>query len=500
MGRLADHMRRGASRAALTLALAGCASPEGIAPVPAPAVVPDPIALIDTNPDPDVVEVSLVASPAAAAYLPGRPAVVWRYLDGEALDAAAPSGAPPYGLPLLEAKQGDLVIVHFRNLLDDGSTVHFHGLRLDAGMDGAHEIVLPKDRFDYTFVARDAGTFWFHPHFHADVQIEQGLQGILHVREAAAPRPDGERILAFDDVKLAADGELAGEWTDMDIAHGREGNVLLVNGAPAHVDPSPGAPGDPVDPPVLRAIAGARERWHLVNTANGRFFLLALPGRTFEVIGWDGGLLGAPYSTETLLVAPGERYDVLVRAPDAPGDAIDLQALPHDRGDGAGGAPVTLLRVEAATGEPGDASPDHAAPIDPLPVDAATPVRPLVLEEDLDTPYGPQFFINGEFWPFNTPFDATQGAIEIWDLRNETDGDHPFHLHGMFFQVLSRSGADGVTVPEDRLGWKDTVLVGRRSNLRFAVRFEAPGPWMFHCQIPEHAERGMMGEVHVAAP
>ena len=65
----------------------------------------------------------------------------------------------------------------------------------------------------------------------------------------------------------------------------------------------------------------------------------------------------------------------------------------------------------------------------------------------------------------------------------------------MFFQVLSRGG-----VPEDRLGWKDTVLVGPKSSVRFAVRYDAPGMWMYHCQIPEHAERGMMGEVMVAAP
>jgi FtsP/CotA-like multicopper oxidase with cupredoxin domain len=69
--------------------------------------------------------------------------------------------------------------------------------------------------------------------------------------------------------------------------------------------------------------------------------------------------------------------------------------------------------------------------------------------------------------------------------------DHPFHLHGMFFQVLSVNGVPPV-VP---WGWKDTVNVPRGSKLRFAVQLDPPGRWVFHCHILEHAERGMMGEL-----
>lgn len=473
---------------ALACVAAACAAPE-----PSPAAREDRaielVPLQDTNPDPDIVEVTLVATPARVEILPGKPASVWAYRDG-----SIPGSAPTLPGPLLEVKQGDQVIVHLRNELDEGTTVHFHGLRLPEPMDGAHTLVLPGETFEYRFVAGDAGTFWYHPHFDADVQIERGLYGAMHVRESAPARTAGERILVLDDIKIASGGELAGEWTEADIAYGRAGNVLLVNGVPAAIEPSPGSPDlDAVTPPVLRGVAGSRERWHLVNAANGRFYKLTVPGHPFEVIGWDGGLIEQPYSADTLLLAPGERYDVLLSLGASPGDALELRMLPHDRGDGA---PVssarTLLGIALAAGVPLDAAPDHAGTIQALPVTGATKVRSFALSEDMHGKYGPLFFINGELWPFNKPIDATLGDLEVWEIENEAEGDHPFHLHGMFFQVLSRGG-----VPEDRLGWKDTVLVSPNSSVRFAVRYDAPGLWMYHCQIPEHAERGMMGEVLV---
>ncbi|NUQ73882.1 MAG: multicopper oxidase family protein [Polyangiaceae bacterium] len=460
---------------ALCLA-AACASPEALAPVSGERPA-DSIPAVDQNPHPDIVEVSLIAEAATVEYLPGRPASVWAYRDG-----AAPGAAARVPGPLIEAKQGDLVIVHFRNeLVDDGTTVHFHGVRLPAEMDGAHHALLPGEEFDHVFVAKDAGTFWYHPHVRADEQIERGLYGALHVRDREAQRSPAERVLVLDDVKLAEDGDLAGAWTDLDIAFGRQGNTLLVNGVPV---------------PTLRTGAGSRERWHLVNSSNGRFFELELAGRTFEVIGWDGGRINEPYIVETLPIAPGERYDVLVDVGGAPGDRIELRTLPSVHNHAApGSVPEVLLKVEIDEGGPRDAAPGQASPILPLPIDDATPTRAFALTEDIEGKYGPQFFINGEFWPFNVPIQATLGDVEIWEIRNESDGAHPFHLHGMFFQVLSRDGE-----PENRLGWKDTVVVPGWGTLRFAVQYDEPGRWMYHCQIPEHAERGMMGEVLVTAP
>ena len=78
-------------------------------------------------------------------------------------------------------------------------------------------------------------------------------------------------------------------------------------------------------------------------------------------------------------------------------------------------------------------------------------------------------------------------------MENDTEMDHPFHLHGMFFQILD---VDGVVPVHD--GWKDTVNVARNQTLRFAVRYRGAGTWMYHCHILEHAERGMMGTLVLA--
>jgi FtsP/CotA-like multicopper oxidase with cupredoxin domain len=70
--------------------------------------------------------------------------------------------------------------------------------------------------------------------------------------------------------------------------------------------------------------------------------------------------------------------------------------------------------------------------------------------------------------------------------------DHPFHVHGTFFQVLSTNG-----VPSPRLAEKDTVIVPMKGKVTLATRFDEPGPWMVHCHINDHSEGGMMGEILV---
>jgi FtsP/CotA-like multicopper oxidase with cupredoxin domain len=127
-----------------------------------------------------------------------------------------------------------------------------------------------------------------------------------------------------------------------------------------------------------------------------------------------------------------------------------------------------------------------------LAVDATTPVRPFVLEE-YEPPGLPVLFtINGEQWPDTKPVHVDRGSVEVWEVQNKAEMDHPFHLHGMFFQVLKAPG-----MPLSLSGWKDTVNVPQLSTVRFAVNYDPPGMWMFHCHILEHAELGMMGDLMV---
>jgi FtsP/CotA-like multicopper oxidase with cupredoxin domain len=433
--------------------------------------------ITDLDPAAGVVEVHLVAAPGRAQLGGSGAAEIWGYADGarQPLEPIVPG-------PLIEARQGDTVIVHFTNQLPEATTIHWHGIRVPNGADGTHATqheVPPGGTFDYQFVAVDAGTFWYHPHVHADVQIERGLAGALVVRGGADLAIDAERTFVLDDVKLEPNGELSTTTDAVDRMLGRQGNVLLANGR------SGGR---------IVAKHGARERWRFINAANGRYFNLRLPDRSFTVIAWDGGLVAEPYVAESVLIAPGERYDVLVELGGSPGDAFPLETIYYFRAHGlpfAEPAPVFTVQIgnEAATSS---SLPAVAGSVTDIPIDDATPVRPLVLTEtDPDeTGQAPRFFINGAAHPDVPAIAATSGNVEIWEFQNQAEMDHPMHLHGMFFQVLAMEGA-----PPLARAWKDTVNVKSHANVRVAVRFGGPGRWMYHCHILEHVERGMMGEL-----
>jgi len=98
--------------------------------------------------------------------------------------------------------------------------------------------------------------------------------------------------------------------------------------------------------------------------------------------------------------------------------------------------------------------------------------------------------INGIPYWNSKPLEARIGETPVWTVRNDTDFNHPFHLHGYFFQVL-----DEERIPE----WKDSVDIPVHTELKLAVNFdERPGTWMYHCHILDHAEVGMMGTLRVS--
>ena len=452
----------------------GCAGCGADAP---PAPVPELVRAIDINPDPAIVEVALVATEANVEYETGTTTQVLAYRDA---NADVPASVPG---PTIEAKVGDRLIVHFKNeLATRETTIHWHGLRLPIEMDGDPAVsgaVPPGGTFEYDFVLRDAGLYWYHPHVETDEQIELGLQGALLVRDRVEPTIAIERTFLIDDIDLADDGELRLEPSHEDLVLGRRGAALLVNGK---------APGS------IHAAAGSVERWRIANTSNGRFFDLRLDGLPLRVIGWDGGLIPAPYDVDHLVVAPGERYDLAVALDRSSGVTVALQTLEIARGhSGVDRGPLDLVTV-VLDGEPRerDVLPTVGPTLARLPVTAQTTTRRFVLTEQLEGPAGTIFFINNQRWPLNTALPVNQGDVEIWEIVNDAEAEHPVHVHGHFFELLDRDGA-----PEMRQGLKDTVVLGAKSTIRAALRYDEPGKWMFHCQIPEHAERGMTADVNV---
>ena len=418
----------------------------------------------DENPDPGVLEVSLTAASSAVEYIAGRSTMAWAY-----------NGRVPG--PLLRARVGDRIIVHFTNELPEETTIHWHGMRVPAAMDGTVAMqapVQPGASFDYEFTALDAGTFWYHPHVRSDVQVEQGLYGAIVVEDPSEPLADipGDVVMLSDVLLDPVTFELDDSTDVRTMMMGREGNLVLVNGTPSNVR--------------VPARAGEARRMRILNAASARFFDLMPHGGTMIRIGGDRGLLEQPEEVDHLLLANGERADVLVWT-DAPGATATLVAMPYERAEGAGAtALVELLHLVADDRDPVpriELPETLVAAQDGAPVRAARTIR---LSEGM-MGHGFRFLINGAAFPDVPVLDGTLGASERWSIVNESSMDHPFHLHGFFFRPAgTREWKDSIDVPGD-----STVVI----EPDFDDRDGAAGTWMYHCHILGHAEGGMMGEV-----
>jgi FtsP/CotA-like multicopper oxidase with cupredoxin domain len=374
--------------------------------------------------------------------------------------------------PTIEARVGDVLELRLTNHLPEPTAIHWHGLRVPAAMDGTQMVQRPVEQgetFVYRFKLPDAGTFWYHPHINETVQLERGLYGALVVRGPDEPRLDAEQVLVFDDTQLDRNGQIKPPGWWIEHHNGREGNTRLVNGK---------------QEPELTIAAGQVERWRIVNAASARYVRLSIGDRPFEIIGTDGELVTAPVLAREVLLAPADRVDLAV-GPFAEGETLRIDSLRYYRGKFA-----IPKRERFATLHVGPAAPSHAViptvlrRIEPLVTGPVTPTREVRLGWKLSRRRGVDFVINEESHHRAEPVRV--GELQVWDVVNGTPVDHPFHLHGFFFQVLEVNGRS----PEF-LSWEDTVNIPANGRVRIAWIPDARlGKWMYHCHILEHHAEG----------
>jgi FtsP/CotA-like multicopper oxidase with cupredoxin domain len=290
------------------------------------------------------------------------------------------------------------------------------------------------------------------------------------------PTFDADRVLVLDDVKLDRKGRIA-KAALFDRHSGREGQVLLINGR---------------SDSELVIAAGHTERWRLVNACSARYVRLSLGGRPFRIIGGDAGTNQPEETVTERLLTPGERLELAVGPFEDEGAELAIESLPYRR---------TLMRwprrTRWGTLKVGPRAPSRAVPTPPrgpvtalVPPGPVTPTRTIRLGARM-TLHGHDWLINGEGHHHDAPVKV--GELQLWELVNETGMDHPFHLHGFFFQVVARDG-----VPCAPTAWEDTVNVVGRRRLTIAFRADdRPGRWMYHCHILEHHATGMMGHFDV---
>jgi FtsP/CotA-like multicopper oxidase with cupredoxin domain len=428
---------------------------------------------VDINPDPRIVEVTLEARISSLEITPGVRIDAWTY-----------NGGLPG--PLIRARKGDRLIVHFSNRLPESTTVHWHGVQVPIEMDGvpgaSQAPVKTGGTFTYDFVVPDASLFWYHPHVMSAAQVGFGLYGPLLVEDPQdTVKVEDELILVLSDIAVDAGGKIqsADSGGILGALLGREGNHVLVNGRVR---------------PTITVRDGALQRWRIVNAAKSRYFELVLgDGQPFELIGVDGGHMEYSLRRHTIVLGPGERADVLV-APKLDGKSVTLSTIPFNRGFGSTEfrsaedliifEPATLPMM--ATGE----LPKVTRDISPMSADGATPIRiDLVMAKEQGiTGFALE---GGPFWR-HSAVRADVGEKQLWTITNKAIWAHPIHLHGFFFQEVDEKG-----VPVSPRAWKDTIHVGVDTTKRFLVKLDRRGSWMFHCHILDHAEAGLMSTVDV---
>ena len=426
--------------------------------------------LTDFNDDPDIVEVQLEAS--------------WSKIEiaeGYRLNMMTYNGSFPG--PLLQANVGDKVIVHFTNNLDQPTTIHWHGLRISDAMDGTPRVqdpIEPGDTFLYEFVVPDSGTFWYHPHVRSDEQVERGLYGPMIVHDPALPKVDAERIIIVDDILLNERGD---DLYPFDAArfgmHGRMGNLLLSNGR--------------VDYQNEMVRFGSVERWRIINTSNARTFILGVDGvAKWKLIGTDGGPV-SPLEVDRLMTPVGQRYEVLVTHGLRSVAQLTAYVPALNQNNEVVEYPIAIYRIPVAESD-GTASPYVEWPDRDLSqfANRAIDREVNIVLNGVATDQGIAWTINGMQHPMEPLFTFERGETVLINISNEAGPEHPFHLHGQFFEIVP----DGRFITE-QVGLKDTVLVPGITQLQIRAYMDNPGRWMAHCHILEHAKLGMMAEIVV---
>ncbi len=294
-------LRRAAAGGAATTLL-GTAHLAGAAePVPA---VP-PVTELPPSPEPQTREFVLTASEFDWELMPGTTVRAWGY-----------NGQMPG--PELRVREGDLVRVALRNELRVPTTIHWHGVNLPPAMDGPAGLnqaaVDPGAEFIYEFLAKPAGTRWYHSHADPALQVPMGLYGSL-VIEPRVPVRTYDReytlILAEWDLELTPDvasGKAERGPRDRTLRGGELGSDLFLINGHMHgaVPPIKVAEGERV---LLRLVHAG----HLPHPFH-------IHGHSFKIVATDGNPIPdvAQWTKDTVLIAPGERYDLEVVA-DNPG-------------------------------------------------------------------------------------------------------------------------------------------------------------------------------------
>lgn len=379
----------------------------------------------------------------------------------------------------------------------NATNFHSHGLHVSPKgiADNPYRMFLPGTAHDVEIQIPDdhpEGTYWYHPHHHGavTVQLMGGMAGALIVEGETDTVPEiaaaTEHIMIIQEIRIDANGETP--LLDADAFHG--GNHAMFPGSTLHWTIN-----GQVNPTIIMR-PGEVQRWRFIQAGVETFTPLALDGHVLHQIAMDGITFAKPAQVDKVLLAPGNRADVLVKAGTA--GTYSLRKLAYNQGQGEVAEEVlATIKVQGQAVNMG------------LPKNLPTPSSLTFIEDDeivrtrqvtfsVDSPppgeMFPVFAINGKlFDPDRIDEEVPIGSVEEWIITSATSDQHPFHIHVQPFQVTQISGN-----PVKPKRWQDTVIVPGFGLVRVRMRFtDFLGKSVFHCHILTHEDLGMMANFRI---
>lgn len=441
------------------------------------------------------VPIALVAAerPQALPCFGGVALPLWTFMEG----------AWP---PVVRIEIGDTMTARFENRLpmNQGASIHWHGIRVPNRQDGVPHLVQPivqfGEVFQYEFAPPDTGTFFFHTHCNTAEQLGRGLLGVLIV-DGDATRPfDHDMVLVARDWHVDRSEGKFGAFFSLRGAGraGTYGNVRSING---------------MENPRFAVRSEGLCRLRLINADPTRIMRISIAGTDAAILALDGVAV-PPFQMSTLDLAPAMRADVAIIAP-REGKTVELIDLANGErvvlagfvgtGDSIGKgrfAPEPLRGSRIPEPDLANAIPmtfrfqrtDQGGVV----VEPSSEIDRIIMDS-LCLSAKDFWTINGEVWPSKQgsavppPMATLQlGRTYRITLINESSFSHPIHVHGHTFTVLRQSRQ---SLPPHKA---DTVLLLPNETVEVAFVADNPGDWMLHCHVIEHQETGMMAYFRVS--